>query len=182
MSFIPCIPMQIKSNKSPLRNWLKVLLLCEIGHLSSPSRLCLSRIILICDRRGGWCTLLDKAPPQSGATESLRRSLRQQKKPPHHVDSHGAPSRMLVFQCVCRPHPFSLSRTAVLTAPPKPSTHVEGGAQGHPEPTHRESKRRGKPDLPLDTMPHTTLRSGKRKHREKQNLVEAGAALQRLQG
>ena len=46
MSFT-CIPVQIEPNKSPWRNRLKALLLLEIGHLSSPSRSCLGRFILI---------------------------------------------------------------------------------------------------------------------------------------
>ena len=45
--YMPCIPMQIKPNKSPLRNRFLVLLLWEIGQLSSPSRSCLGRLILI---------------------------------------------------------------------------------------------------------------------------------------
>ena len=45
------IPVQIQPNKSPLRKRLLVLLLWEIGHLSSPSRSCLGRLIFI---RGGW--------------------------------------------------------------------------------------------------------------------------------
>ena len=55
MSFThkPCIPMKIKPNKSPLRNRFLVLLLWEIGHLSSPSRSCLGRLILICGSQGG---------------------------------------------------------------------------------------------------------------------------------
>ena len=42
--------MQIEPNKSPLRNRLLTFLLREISHLSSPSRSCLGRLILI---RGG---------------------------------------------------------------------------------------------------------------------------------
>ena len=55
MSFthMPCIPMQIKPNKSPLRNRLKALLLWKIGHLSAAIRSCLGRIILIEDGQGG---------------------------------------------------------------------------------------------------------------------------------
>ena len=49
---MPCIPMQIKPNKSPLRNRLRALLLWEIGHLSSPSRSHLGRLTLICDSQG----------------------------------------------------------------------------------------------------------------------------------
>ena len=62
MSFIytPCTPMPIKPNKSPLRNRFLVLLLWEMGHLSSPSRSCLGRLILIC---GGWCGPAGVAPP-----------------------------------------------------------------------------------------------------------------------
>ena len=53
------IPVQNEPNKSPLRKTLLVLLLWEIGHLSSPSRSCLGRLILICSSRGeggpcGW--------------------------------------------------------------------------------------------------------------------------------
>ena len=49
MSFtrIPYIPMQIKPNKSLLRNRFLAHLLWEIGHLSSPSRSCLGRLIFI---------------------------------------------------------------------------------------------------------------------------------------
>ena len=47
------IPMQIKPNKSPLRNRLLALLLWEINHLSSPSRSRLGRLILIHGGRGG---------------------------------------------------------------------------------------------------------------------------------
>ena len=46
MSFT-CIPMQIEPNKSPLRKRVLALLLGEIGHLSSPSRSCLGRLIFI---------------------------------------------------------------------------------------------------------------------------------------
>ena len=54
MSFMytPCIPMQIKPNKSPLRKRLLALLLSEICHLSSPSRSCLGRLTLIRGRQG----------------------------------------------------------------------------------------------------------------------------------
>ena len=45
-------PVQLEPNKSPLRNRLLVLLLWECGHLSSPSRSCLGRLILICSRQG----------------------------------------------------------------------------------------------------------------------------------
>ena len=55
----PCIPMQIKPNKSPLRNRLKALLLWEICYLSSPSRSCLGRLILIF---GGWGALWVETP------------------------------------------------------------------------------------------------------------------------
>ena len=55
MSFT-CIPVQIEPNKSPLKKRLLTLLLWEIGHLSSPSRSCLSRLTLICEGRGaGLC-------------------------------------------------------------------------------------------------------------------------------
>ena len=52
MSLI-CILMQIKPNKSPLRHRLLAFLLWEIGHLSSPSRSCLGRLILIHSGQGG---------------------------------------------------------------------------------------------------------------------------------
>ena len=52
MSFT-CIPVQIEPNKRPLRKRLLALLLWEIGHLSSPGRLCLYRLILIPGRQGG---------------------------------------------------------------------------------------------------------------------------------
>ena len=59
MSFMPCI-MQIKPNKSPLRNRLKALLLWEIGHLSSPSRSCLGRLILI---HNSWESFAGRSSP-----------------------------------------------------------------------------------------------------------------------
>ena len=49
MSFT-CIPVQIEPHKSPLRKRLLALLLWEICHLSSPSRSCLGRFIVICGR------------------------------------------------------------------------------------------------------------------------------------
>ena len=49
----------IKPNKSPLRNRLLALLLWEIGHLSSPNRSCLDRLILIC---GGRASLQVELP------------------------------------------------------------------------------------------------------------------------
>ena len=52
MSFI-WIPGQNEPNKSPWRKRLLALLLWEIGHLSSPSRSCLGRLILICGRWRG---------------------------------------------------------------------------------------------------------------------------------
>ena len=58
MSFT-CIPVQIEPNKSPLRKRLLVLLLWEIGNLSSTSRSCLGRFIFICGGRG---TLRAKLP------------------------------------------------------------------------------------------------------------------------
>ena len=51
-----------KSNKSPLRNRLLALLLWEISHLSSPSRSCLGRLILI---QGG------QVGPEGGAPAQL---------------------------------------------------------------------------------------------------------------
>ena len=62
MSFTnsPCIPMQIKPNKSPVRNRLKALFLWDIGYLSFPSRSCLGSLILIC---GGWGCSAGRAPP-----------------------------------------------------------------------------------------------------------------------
>ena len=57
MSFT-CIPVQNEPNKSPLRKRLLVILLWEIGHLSSPSRSCLGRFIFICSRRQAlWAKL-----------------------------------------------------------------------------------------------------------------------------
>ena len=53
MSFT-CIPVQTEPNKSPKRKRLLALLLWEIGHLSSPSRSCLGRLIFI---RGRWGAL-----------------------------------------------------------------------------------------------------------------------------
>ena len=58
-TYMPCIPMQIKPNKSPLRNRPKALLLWEMGYLSSPNRSCLGRIILI----HGGCGAGSSAPP-----------------------------------------------------------------------------------------------------------------------
>ena len=55
-----CIPVQTEPNESPLRNTLRALLLWETGHLSSPSRSCLGRLILIC---GGWGCSAGRAPP-----------------------------------------------------------------------------------------------------------------------
>ena len=52
MSFT-CIPVQIEPNKSPLRKRLLFFLLWEISHLSSPSRSCLGRLILISGGPGG---------------------------------------------------------------------------------------------------------------------------------
>ena len=51
MSFT-CIPVQIEPKKSPLRKRLLVLLLWEIGLVSSPSRPRLGRFIFICADRG----------------------------------------------------------------------------------------------------------------------------------
>ena len=59
MSFT-CIPVQNEPNKSPLRKRLLALLLWEMGHLSSPSRSCLGRLILILGGRGGPA---GRAPP-----------------------------------------------------------------------------------------------------------------------
>ena len=55
-TYMPCIPVQIKPNKSPSRNRLLALLLWEISYLSSPSRSCLGRLILIVVAGGacGW--------------------------------------------------------------------------------------------------------------------------------
>ena len=50
MSFT-CIPVQTEPNKSPLRKRLLALLLWEIGHLSSPGRSCLGRLIPFCGSR-----------------------------------------------------------------------------------------------------------------------------------
>ena len=61
MSFT-CIPVQIEPNKSPLKKRLLTLLLWEIGHLFSPSRSCLGRLILICGSRQG--SPAGRAPPQ----------------------------------------------------------------------------------------------------------------------
>ena len=58
-TYMPCIPVQIEPNKSPLRNRLKALLLWEICYLSSPSRSCLGRLILIF---GGWGALWVEPP------------------------------------------------------------------------------------------------------------------------
>ena len=61
LQYMPCIPMQIKPNKSPLRKRFLTILLLEIGHLFSPCRSCLGRLILIC---GGWGGPVGGAPPQ----------------------------------------------------------------------------------------------------------------------
>ena len=74
-----CIPMQIKPNKSPLKNRLQTLLffffflifivihqtllLCEIGHVSSPSRSCLGRLILIFGGQQVWGGLWEDPLP-----------------------------------------------------------------------------------------------------------------------
>ena len=69
MSFT-CIPVQIEPNKSPLRKRLLVLLLWEISHLSSPSRSCLGRLILI---HGGWGrgSTVGRAPPQGATLQNI---------------------------------------------------------------------------------------------------------------
>ena len=61
MSFT-CILMQIEPNKCPLRKRLLVILFWEISYLSSPSRLCLGRLILTC---GGWGRPMGRAPPST---------------------------------------------------------------------------------------------------------------------
>ena len=61
MSFT-CIPVQTEPHKSPLRKRFLVLLLWEIGHLSSPSRSCLGRLILI---RGGRGFLWQSSQPHT---------------------------------------------------------------------------------------------------------------------
>ena len=55
-----CIPVQIELDKSSLRKRLLALLLWEIGYLSSPSRSCLGRLILIHGGQGGPA---GRAPP-----------------------------------------------------------------------------------------------------------------------
>ena len=62
MSFT-CIPVQIEPSKSPLRKRLLALLLWEIGHLSSPSRSCLGRLILICGGQGVGVGGCRQSPP-----------------------------------------------------------------------------------------------------------------------
>ena len=68
MSFT-CIPVQIEPNKSPLRKRLLALLLWEMGHLSSPSRSCLGRLILI--RGSWWGDPAGRAPPPQEGTPFL---------------------------------------------------------------------------------------------------------------
>ena len=53
---------QIEPNKSPLRKRLLALLLWETGHLSSPRRSCIGRLILICGGRGGEGAPVGGAP------------------------------------------------------------------------------------------------------------------------
>ena len=62
MSFT-CIPVQNEPNESPLRKRFLVLLLLEIGHLSSPSRSGLGRLILIHGGRGWGGALWVEHPP-----------------------------------------------------------------------------------------------------------------------
>ena len=62
MSFT-CIPVQIEPNESPLRKRLLALLLWEFGHLSSPSRSCFGRLILI--RGGQGHVALQVEPPHT---------------------------------------------------------------------------------------------------------------------
>ena len=69
MSFT-CILVQIEPSKSPLRNRLLVFLLWEIGHLSSPSRSCLGRLIFIHGRQGALRAKLPHTPGQ-GMTPPL---------------------------------------------------------------------------------------------------------------
>ena len=74
MSFT-CIPVQIEPKKSPLRKRLLALLLWEISHLSSPSRSCLGRLILI----GGGGVEVGcpggRAPPQWSPGESMNATI-----------------------------------------------------------------------------------------------------------
>ena len=62
-TYTPCIPMQIKPNKSPLRKSFPALLLGEIGHLSSPGRSCLGRLILTLGSYGWGGQLASRVPP-----------------------------------------------------------------------------------------------------------------------
>ena len=68
--YMPCIPMQIKPNKSSFRNRLKAFLLWEISYLSSPSRSCLGRIILI---NGGWWSPAGGVHPHAYSHSSSNR-------------------------------------------------------------------------------------------------------------
>ena len=61
--YMPCTPMQIKPNKSPLRNKFLVFLFWEIGYLSSPSRSGLGRLIFIHGGRGALRTKLPHTLP-----------------------------------------------------------------------------------------------------------------------
>ena len=88
-AYMPCIPMQIKPNKSPLRNRLKALLLWEIGHLSSPSRSCLGRLILIHGGQGG--SVGGTPPPLQLSIWAILKKAGQDCV--HHRDS----SSMIVF-------------------------------------------------------------------------------------
>ena len=80
MSFT-CIPVQIEPNKSPMKKRLLALLLWEIGHLSSPSRSCLGRLILI---RGGQST---PTPSQIFQNPRPKPVIPTYLKPLHHDPS-----------------------------------------------------------------------------------------------
>ena len=71
MSFT-CIPVQTEPNKSPLRKRLLALLLWEIGNLSSSSRSCLGRLILI---HGGWERWALQVEPPPTVQDSVENSM-----------------------------------------------------------------------------------------------------------
>ena len=74
MSFT-CIPVQTEPNKSPLRKRLLALLLWEIGNLSSSSRSCLGRLILIHGGRERWALQVEPPPTvQDSVENSMGRS------------------------------------------------------------------------------------------------------------
>ena len=74
---LTCIPVQIEPNQSPLRKRLLALLLWEISPLSSPSRSCLGRLILIRGSPGGAGGLRAEAPHSLGPRVGEKLSFRK---------------------------------------------------------------------------------------------------------